>query len=76
MIMPYHWTQRLGSIGKRSGTLYMKLLDDNQAVKALVLNVAGGNRACVQIHDGNFRDKYWTKDLETGVDMANEFFRN
>lgn len=76
MTMKYHWSQRFGKQGKFVGTLYMKLLTDDQQIKALVMNVANGQRACVQIHDGNFHDKYWTKDLPTGVENANQFFLN
>lgn len=74
--MPYHWSSRYGRSGKYVGTLYLKLLDDNQHMKALVMAVAEGHRACVQIHDGNFHDKYWTKDMDTGKEYAQLFFNN
>ena len=78
MIMPkhLHWSQRFGRQGKFMGTLYMKLLTDDQQVKALVMNVANGQRACVQVHDGSFHDKYWVKDLATGVENCNQFYLN
>ena len=76
MIMHYHWSSRYGRLGKYVGTIQLKLLDDHQKIHALILPVANGNRACVDINEDHHRTKYWSASMDDGKRLVDMFFNN
>ena len=76
MINKYHWSSRFGRIGNYAGTIQLKLVDDNQKIHALVLPVAHGNRACVDIREDHHLTKYWAASMEGGKNLVDKFFNN